>query len=137
MSASIFDDLLPKPKYRDPCNGCGLCCLLSQCPISMVLFGPQPVCPGLEAVAGGGYTCGPIREPGKYSPGLPFPEEDLRDTYKMVLGAGLGCDCTDTDEDARIHAANPIFTREKADAEVAAARPEVRHILDVLRRMNF
>lgn len=37
-----------KPKEGDPCNGCGVCCLSEQCPVSVEVFGNQELCPALE-----------------------------------------------------------------------------------------
>lgn len=122
--------LLPKPLYRDPCNGCGLCCIMGQCPLSSRFFGPRDLCPALEAVEGGAYTCGLIRDPARYSPQMrQFEPNDLRETYALILGAGKGCDCTHSDEDARRHEERPISSRAEAEASVQAARPQVRTII--------
>lgn len=30
-----------KPKYGDPCNQCGLCCMLEVCGIGKIVFGEE------------------------------------------------------------------------------------------------
>lgn len=34
-------------QYPHPCCRCGFCCLVKQCPISMVMFGERASCPSL------------------------------------------------------------------------------------------
>ena len=88
-----------KPAYGHPCNGCGLCCIAVQCPLSEQLFGPRDLCPALTRY-GNAYGCGVIAEPAKFF--APTGREKL-DTaipkaLAYLLGAGRGCDSEGDDE---------------------------------------
>lgn len=99
-------DLPPKPRWGQPCNGCGLCCILEQCPISLATFGPELICPALT-MRPGSSGCGLVETPGA------FFNDDMADELgafiALILGVGTGCDASHTEEDERI-----------ADAEEAA-----------------
>lgn len=103
---------IEKPPEGDACNGCGLCCIAEQCAVSVILFEPQDQCPALE-IEDGRYWCGLMQNPGNYNPvpeelkdafqslgelaaekGIP-PEAASIEYWKLVLGAGRGCDSTD------------------------------------------
>jgi len=76
-----------KPAHGQPCNGCGLCCHISQCKISVAMFGPARPCPALVKV-GERYACGIVTSLEERS------DASLHATAaKIILGAGRGCDC--------------------------------------------
>lgn len=85
-----------KPLYRQPCNGCGLCCLEEQCAISEIIFGSEPRCPALID-AGSRYACGLIAEPERYFKDGHAAEGAMR--AGKLLGIGTYCDTTLTDAD--------------------------------------
>lgn len=76
-----------KPAPGAPCNGCGVCCALSPCPLSRFLLGHrQGVCPALTWIDSR-YWCGLIEAPRGAARLLP------RTLRLRWIGAGLGCDC--------------------------------------------
>ena len=54
-----------KPSLGEPCNGCGVCCLVEPCPLGMVLSGRRAgACDALRWQADAlVYRCGAITEP--------------------------------------------------------------------------
>lgn len=95
-----FAITLGKPKRDEPCNGCGYCCMMVQCKISIAAFGEHKTCPALE-FKDGKYRCGLMCNLGEYAgkgkmPGL--PAEDIEDGQRLlreIIGAGKGCDAYD------------------------------------------
>jgi hypothetical protein len=90
-----------KPKYRDPCNHCGLCCLMATCDLGQIVFDipEKKHCPALVWTKEGS-RCGLMTEPQKFMPtraGIHGPTK-LRDAAKYLLGAGWGCSYRDKDE---------------------------------------
>lgn len=96
---------LTKPAYRDPCNGCGLCCKLELCVLAESIFpGAVAPCPALEWEDGRAW-CGMVRHPSRHL-GLNFnfpisadtvtiAENSLRAYIAEGLGIGLGCGMED------------------------------------------
>ena len=121
--------LLPKPMYGDPCNGCGLCCIAVQCPISVAVFGEASICPALEQ-AGNSWACGLVRNTAEYVPDITeWGGKTLTEAFALMLGAGLGCDgSTNEDDEARIAEYRPIM-RAKAEQAIAAASEDARVLL--------
>lgn len=88
-----------KPLYREPCNGCGVCCILEQCKLSEEIFGQKTRCPALVD-AGERYACGLVAEPSRwFKSGL--EAEGARKAGEL-LGIGTFCDSVETREDAAI-----------------------------------
>src|SRR4051812_24495333 len=85
-----------KPLYGDPCNGCGLCCLSEQCPISLDIFGDVGICPALMD-EGARWSCGLIVKPELFFPALPA---ELSRLTALMLGQE-GCDSVDSHADRR------------------------------------
>lgn len=124
MTGNEVAAFLPKPFYGDPCNSCGLCCFLSQCPISELAFGRRRVCPAIEPMEGGGYGCGVMRDPGRYIQAPGHSPEAVGEAVRMVLGAGAGCDAVHGEADLAINAADPDLMRRKARADFPNLSPE-------------
>lgn len=86
-----------KPQEGQPCNGCGVCCMLETCPAARLRFmqkvGP---CPALEwSDQAMRYYCGFLLDPGRYLPGLPHAAERLASAaLARWIAAGQGCDCS-------------------------------------------
>lgn len=81
--------LLPKPRYSEPCNHCGLCCRLSLCHVGELAFpkhksGP---CPALMEAADGSL-CGLV---------LMEKESGAEPMIRKQLGIGCGCSMEDDD----------------------------------------
>lgn len=90
---------LPKPKYGQACNGCGLCCQLELCPIGAALFNRwEGPCPALQEVDKG-YGCGLIIDPAKYAPvpAMVHGKQKLSQAATWLNAAGVGCDMPDID----------------------------------------
>jgi len=52
--------VLPKPKFTEPCNGCGFCCATELCELADHVFpGAVAPCPALE-IEDGRTWCGMI-----------------------------------------------------------------------------
>jgi ferredoxin len=111
-----------KPLYGDPCNGCGLCCIASQCPVSLIIFGQRDLCPALISNQLGGYVCGLVST-GALNPAA-------REAAAFVIGSGTGCDFTATDADRAIHDEKWAPMRDKAIAAMADLSPEARRQFD-------
>lgn len=82
------DALDHKPKHGQPCNGCGLCCMASLCPLGQHVFErpelPGP-CPALE-FKNGKSECGIVSLMTKIG------HQDMADAAMLVIGADTGCD---------------------------------------------
>lgn len=84
-----------KPSYGARCNGCGVCCASTTCPLGRLRYlrrtGP---CPALIWRASlGRYSCGLAEDPRRLLPGL--PEAWLPLFRRLILrwiGEGWGCD---------------------------------------------
>lgn len=77
-----------KPKFGHPCNHCGLCCAVQQCPASLEIFGPGHLpCPALVKVDGKAL-CGVV---------VKEQQEDPPPVVQKMLGVGVGCSLTDVD----------------------------------------
>lgn len=122
-----------KPRYGEPCNGCGMCCIAVQCPVSTALFGEQELCPALEQ-AGNALACGLMRNTADYVPDMTaWGGKVLTEALALMIGAGIGCDGQmegDTDED-RQHARPGMIAR--AEQAIAKASPEARELLAYFR----
>lgn len=121
--------LVEKPRYGEPCNGCGMCCIAVQCPVSTALFGEQELCPALEQ-AGIALACGLMRNTADYVPDLPaWGGKALTEVFSLMIGSGLGCDGADeNDSEERQEAFRPIL-HSRARQAIAAASPDARELL--------
>lgn len=121
-------DLLPKSGYLTPCNGCGACCLMAQCSVSMMLFGEvEGVCPALERTGEKTFGCGLMSRPRDF---LMIPEEVapfMAEAISVCLGAGNGCDAPSREEWTPEGRAELL---RRAGASYDAASPEARTILE-------
>ena len=83
-----------KPKFGEPCNGCGFCCAAEVCVVGKAMHGddcPAP-CPSMEWV-GGRFGCGLVRLAESCGPNAGL-------LLRMMLGIGKGCSMPD-EPDAR------------------------------------
>lgn len=86
-----------KPAEGQPCNGCGVCCVLETCPAARLRFlqrgGP---CPALEwSPERERYLCGLLEHPQRYLGWLPASGEKLASRlFARWIAAGQGCDCS-------------------------------------------
>lgn len=88
-----LNDLLPKPAYLDPCNGCGGCCLMAQCSVSLVIFGKaRGVCPALERTGEKTFGCGLMSRPQDFLDLPAWGHKPFAEAVAVMLGAGNGCD---------------------------------------------
>ena len=94
-----------KPRWGEPCNGCGLCCLVAPCPLGMLLSRRrQGECAALRwDGAAALYRCGALAAPEQATrdalPRAPrFVAVALTGVLKRAAGrwiaAGQGCDST-------------------------------------------
>lgn len=86
---------LEKPKFREPCNQCGLCCRLELCELAEMFFaGAQAPCPALEWEDGKTW-CGMVRHPSRHL-SMPFNGDVvLKPLIEKYLVFGLGCGMPD------------------------------------------
>ncbi|MFN4148582.1 MAG: hypothetical protein ACK4E4_03430 [Rhodocyclaceae bacterium] len=76
-----------KPAFGAPCNGCGVCCALTPCPLSRLsLRHRDGSCPALTW-QGERYVCGLVVAPQGFIRWLP------RRLRLRWIGVGWGCDC--------------------------------------------
>lgn len=103
----------PKPKYGQPCNGCGYCCNTEPCGLAREYLGCHTgACVALE-VTDGRSGCGLVRNPLGYlwlraKPGeskailydakLIERGTELSAEIATALGIGRGCDSVDDDQ---------------------------------------
>lgn len=90
-----------QPPHMARCNGCGLCCIAEQCPISLAIFNQAQVCPALES-DGSKFLCGLMVSPADYNAVfdllLPVVKDGLdpnrlsAEAYGAIIGKGIGCD---------------------------------------------
>lgn len=80
---------LPKPKFGEACNGCGLCCIMEVCVAGKIVFGDaaEGPCPAL------------IRQGDKWRCGIILMEKAARLEPITANTLGIGCGCSMTDED--------------------------------------
>lgn len=85
-----------KPNFGQPCNGCGVCCVITPCSLALAKVEgaePKKKCPALEKMAGY-YQCGLMANPKKYAPKNEYEEDIMQMAAKLLIGSGNGCDCT-------------------------------------------
>lgn len=81
-----------KPAYGAPCNGCGLCCIATQCPVSVGLYGERTICPALEQ-AGDSFACGLMVNPLVHIEGMrDWSGPVMGEMFRLLIGADIGCD---------------------------------------------
>jgi hypothetical protein len=74
---------IQKAKYSEPCNNCGICCELEQCPIAELAYPDSPLpCPALK-------KCGD-----KMICGLVHAEDALGIDKVIARSLGIGCGCS-------------------------------------------
>ena len=116
--------MLTKPKFGEPCNRCGQCCIKFPCPVGKFLFQQETGrCPALEQ-DGDLFSCGLVTSPQKYVPqsALPIEFSALSKAAKVFIDAGGGCDAIFTGE--RV---NPAYMKSKLE-EMAGAPPSISFI---------
>jgi hypothetical protein len=75
-------EVLQKPKYGNPCNGCGLCCHMEVCSIGRLAFETDIApCPGIVYGAGRAWCALVLSESTLGGPQL----------IAEALGVGKGC----------------------------------------------
>ena len=87
-----------KPRYREACNGCGLCCALELCDLAEDAFPGAPApCPALEWEDGRAW-CGMVRHPSRHLK-LNFAGADpmVKDLFAQGIAMGQGCGMEDDD----------------------------------------
>lgn len=92
--------ILPKPKIGEPCNSCGLCCMVVMCNVGAFLmkkvdnWGERKIagpCPALTKKPTGEMLCGLVVNPEKYVKSKYRPEVIAREV-RHIIGAVTGCD---------------------------------------------
>lgn len=96
LSVPIKVGELVKPKFREPCNGCGLCCALELCILAEDAFpGASAPCPALEWDDGRAW-CGMVRHPSRHlAVNFAGVDEVLSPLYLIGIAAGQGCGMED------------------------------------------
>lgn len=86
-----------KPRFGEPCNGCGYCCAAEPCALAVeyVGAGEEGPCPALEFEDGRAW-CGLVRHASRYMD-LPndWADQILGEMFAAALGTGRGCDAGD------------------------------------------
>jgi hypothetical protein len=84
-----------KPRWGEPCNGCGICCAAEPCPVGQLRFRQRHgTCPALEwNAASSHYRCALVTDPRRLIPGLPgFLDRVVVALLRRQIAAGGGCD---------------------------------------------
>jgi hypothetical protein len=89
----------PKPRGGEPCNGCGVCCLVAPCPLGMLISGRRHgACKLLRWDDGHKlYRCGVLLNPAPHGQGVLPPwlgwlSRPLAMLAHRWIAAGSGCD---------------------------------------------
>lgn len=85
---------MEKPRLGSPCNGCGMCCIVESCPLSVEHFGKLDACPALEK-HGDRYACGLVTNASAYLGSPEFGDAYIGRLVGDALGIGRGCDSDD------------------------------------------
>lgn len=109
-------ELPAKPRFGEPCNGCGYCCTVQPCQLAEEFLNcKQGPCIALE-LRDGKTSCGLVRNPLGYLYRAAHPTSDaalladvppgeasqqLSADLAAALGIGKGCD-SDDDETSRL-----------------------------------
>lgn len=133
---------LEKPPYGGPCNSCGLCCVVQQCPLSVLVFGSRDLCPALGEIPNKkGLFCGLASRPDVFF--------DIKDTDKLspdiasraaglLIGAGIGCDAREVTEEVSPETSRRIAEYlDKSSKETAGAAFKVVAFLIQKLRPEF
>lgn len=81
-----------KPTFGDSCNGCGLCCAVKPCALSVEYLGSEiGPCEALEWEDGRAW-CGLVRNPSRYINTPTFGDVLIGGLVASALGVGVGCD---------------------------------------------
>ncbi|HQY10278.1 MAG: hypothetical protein IPG57_25515 [Burkholderiales bacterium] len=86
----------PKPAPGQPCNGCGICCLVEPCPLGVLLSARRHgACRALVWDDGTQrYLCGALLgQPQALPPPLRLLRLPLQLVARRLIAAGIGCDC--------------------------------------------
>jgi len=71
-----------KPRFGEPCNGCGHCCSSEICKIGKEIYKTDTIpCPGL-IMHGGHFGCQLFE----------LVNNEQRPFLKFIMGIGIGCD---------------------------------------------
>jgi hypothetical protein len=84
-----------KPPHGSPCNGCGVCCMVTLCPLGQHILGFElGRCPALTKRDDTTYVCGLVLDPAKYAPTRAVTKSvaALRRAALLLIGSGDGCD---------------------------------------------
>ena len=84
-----------KPPIDQPCNGCGICCALEPCPVSLALLWPhQQPCRALTwDDATRRYLCGMVVAPAQHLKLIPdFANGVASKLFKRWIAANQSCD---------------------------------------------
>lgn len=87
---------LAKPKFREQCNGCGLCCRLEICETGAELLpGAVAPCPALEWEDGRTW-CGLVRHPSRHlSLNFSGADQMVGPLFLQAIAGGQGCGMED------------------------------------------
>jgi len=91
-----------KPALGQPCNGCGVCCVVEPCPVGVfVLLQFKGRCRALLWQAERGrYACGMVLRPSGYLRWLPAALDSWAGRlFARRIAAGVGCDADYATED--------------------------------------
>lgn len=92
----IHPEAPPKPASGEPCNGCGICCLLEPCPVGILVSRHRHGrCAALTWVdTEQRYRCGMVMQPAAHLPRwLRWSTPLWRRWSLRLIAAGIGCDC--------------------------------------------
>ncbi len=122
----------PKPALGQPCNGCGVCCLLEPCPLGVLLSRRrQGACMAVRwDAAARRYRCGSLSAPAEVAQAalprglrvlapllVPLLAMGLRRAAPRWISAGSGCDSS-----VEVAPAPPPASRAEAALGAGTAR---------------
>jgi len=120
----------PKPLFGDPCNRCGRCCVSSQCPVSLIVFGRGALpCPALKFDLAGNSSCGML------DPEV-VTDPDARAAIEVGIGSGIGCDAVAGKADELVHDLRWPAMRDLGLANVETLSDRAVMLVDNLRELR-
>lgn len=114
---------IQKPKFTEPCNGCGLCCQLELCHLALIVFpAAEAPCPGL------------VEHEGRHRCALVLAERTSGAEPLLQRALGIDTGCSMTDDETTIEewdAFHSIASREVV-AKYPIAKPDGPFVMDEL-----
>lgn len=134
MTHGSMQGSIKKPAHGDPCNGCGVCCRGSLCPLAMAVFGGEEFreCPAVE-VDGPRVVCGLVAHPMTYQMARTLDKgvAAMSSAARVMIGSGRGCDAVLAGETRNEEFQSSLYEQLRQKHKAVKAAKKVWGIADV------